>query len=615
MKLRYLFSIILSSVLLFAGCAKEDPTGYDNMQLSQTYLSIPLEGGSVSFTVNSDVAWEFIVEDHWPNVLTRDKNTNEVTKSVPSWLKADVMNGGAGKTTVTFSAEAAEAGREIEVKIKNGNLNQFVRVRQGSMETQSATCKEVLEGPDGKTYRIKGVCTSIENTTYGNWHINDGTGEVYIYGTLDSEGEEKNFVSWNLEVGDVVELEGPKTTYNGTTVELVNVTIIKIEKALLSLVEESDYVGKDGGEIEFKVAYKGSGVFTSVAKDFRDWISVVGMDYIAGVPSKLEPNPADTAIIKAVIAPNMGASRTGEISLSSKMTSFEDNEPEESSTYGTFKIIQDGARLTPTEGCWGFWAVTDNGSVAMAPLAANKTYGYLPTAGLVNDLPEGVNAFVINKVVDVEGGYTIQDISGRYYYQSGTYDSFNVSASLPADGYIWMFYAGENNTIKIVNKTTNKYIQYDTQYNSWGCYANDRGVMPNGHMILAPAIADGKYYIKIGDQVAEPLPANKSYGYLYLTEAAPENAFTFKYTEGKGYTISDASGRYYYMSGTYNSFNISAEPADGQYWVIDPLSDGTYRIKNLDKSKWWQFSTGYNSFGAYTTAQDGGVRPALVPAE
>ena len=225
MKLRYLFSIILSSLLLLAGCAKEDPIGYDNMQLSQTYLSIPQEGGSVSFTVESAAAWEFIVEDHWPEVLTRDKTTQEVTKRVPSWLSANIMNGGAGKTTVTLSAAAAEAGREIEIKIKNCNLVQFVRVRQGSMTTEAATCAEVLAGPDGKTYRIKGVCTSIVNTQYGNWYINDGTGEVYIYGTLDSEGEEKNFASWGLEVGDVVELEGPKTTY-GTTVELVNVTVL-----------------------------------------------------------------------------------------------------------------------------------------------------------------------------------------------------------------------------------------------------------------------------------------------------------------------------------------------------------------------------------------------------
>ena len=66
----------------------------------------------------------------------------------------------------------------------------------------------------------------ITSTTYGNWYLEDETGEIYIYGTLDAKGGEKNFLSWGLEVGDEITVQGPKTTYY-TTVELVNVTVIK----------------------------------------------------------------------------------------------------------------------------------------------------------------------------------------------------------------------------------------------------------------------------------------------------------------------------------------------------------------------------------------------------
>ena len=45
---------------------------------------------------------------------------------------------------------------------------------------------------------------------------------------------EKNFLSLGIEVGDIVTVEGPKTTYNGT-VELVNVTVINIEKSLIKV--------------------------------------------------------------------------------------------------------------------------------------------------------------------------------------------------------------------------------------------------------------------------------------------------------------------------------------------------------------------------------------------
>ena len=91
------------------------------------------------------------------------------------------------------------------------------------------TCADVIAGEDGVTFRIKGECTEIKNTTFGNWMLKDATGEVYIYGTLDAEGKTKNFGSLGIEVGDIVTVEGPKKTYN-TTVELVNVTVIAIEK-------------------------------------------------------------------------------------------------------------------------------------------------------------------------------------------------------------------------------------------------------------------------------------------------------------------------------------------------------------------------------------------------
>ena len=93
---------------------------------------------------------------------------------------------------------------------------------------ESATCAEVIAGPNDKTYQVTGVCTSIDNTTYGNWYLKDATGSIYIYGTLDAKGATKNFLSLGLEVGDEVTVQGPKTTY-GTTVELVNVTVIKIQ--------------------------------------------------------------------------------------------------------------------------------------------------------------------------------------------------------------------------------------------------------------------------------------------------------------------------------------------------------------------------------------------------
>ena len=316
--------MILASALMLVSCVDEMSTeSFDNIKLDKTMLVLPVDGGSVTLTVNATEDWAFdtlYTEDAWPNVITRKKNDAGeyyVSKVEASWLSVDKMAGAAGETVLTFSADSVAGGREIELCIKAGLNSQFIKVRQGSMEASSATCAEVIAGPDGKTYRVKGVCTAIANTQYGNWYLNDGTGEVYVYGTLDKDGKTKNYESWGMEVGDVVEVEGPKLTY-GTTIELVDVTVIKIEKSLVKIMTEDTTYDQAGGEFEVKVAYKGDGLYPAVADTSKTWISLVGVKSYSGTPSKIEPNPADTAIVTFAITENLEyVTRKGVITFTS----------------------------------------------------------------------------------------------------------------------------------------------------------------------------------------------------------------------------------------------------------------------------------------------------------
>lgn len=348
MKLRYLFSMILASALMLVSCVDEMGTdSFDNIKLDKTMLVISENGGTVELKVNATEAWAFdtlYTEDVWPNVITRKKNDAGeyyVSKVEESWLSVDRMAGEAGETVLKFSADTAAGGRELELCIKAGVNSQFIKVRQGSLEASAATCAEVIAGPDGKTYRVKGVCTSIANTTYGNWYLNDGTGEVYVYGTLDKDGKTKNYESWGMEVGDVVEVEGPKLTY-GTTIELVDVTVIKIEKSLLKILTEEQKYAKEGGEFEVKVAFKGEGLYPTVDKDSKSWISLVGVKTYPGTPTKIEPNPADTAIVTFALSEFMekAAPRKGAIVFTSSN--------EDGSTEMTFNISQKGDIPDPT---------------------------------------------------------------------------------------------------------------------------------------------------------------------------------------------------------------------------------------------------------------------------
>ena len=308
MKLKYLFIALVSSAALFAACEKEEPASLDNISLDRTYVSLPAGGGDANLVVTASEPWVFAKVV----VIGQDTDKNNIYGELPTWLSANTVSGVSGETRVTFHADAIDGGREQELQIVCGAHTQYLMVRQGSLDAVEATCAEVIAGADGKTFTATGVCTSIANTNYGNWYLKDDTGEIYIYGTVDADGK-YNWSSFNIEVGDIVTVQGPKTTYNGT-VELVDVSVIKVVKSLIKVDVARKEVSKEGGEFTVKAAYKGNGVFVD-APDA--WAQVAKMDYVKGVASKTEPNPADTAVITFRVLPNEEDVRTGTITLSS----------------------------------------------------------------------------------------------------------------------------------------------------------------------------------------------------------------------------------------------------------------------------------------------------------
>lgn len=301
MKFKSILTFIFSTLLL-AGCSEDQVLGtFDDLNLSTTYISIPAEGGDVQVTLTAGEAWEFSTEKGFVK---------------PDWIAVSQTSGEAGKTELIFSAEASNSGREAEMKIISGAKSLFLKVRQGDMTASTATCKEVNEAPDGKSFVVSGTITKILNTEYGNWYMTDGTAELYIYGTLDANGKTKNFLSLGIEVGDKVTIEGPKSSYKGDP-QMVDVTVKNIVKALLKVVTPSIEMSKEGGVLEVKLASKGKGAFYEISEECQEWISYENAEYISGVASKLEPNPADTVVYTFNIAPNIASAREGSISFRS----------------------------------------------------------------------------------------------------------------------------------------------------------------------------------------------------------------------------------------------------------------------------------------------------------
>lgn len=368
-------------------------------------------------------------------------------------------------------------------------------------------------------------------------------------------------------------------------------------------------------------------------------------------------------------------------------------------------------------------AVENGGELVVAqpiPTTGNP-YGYLNVNTPDATDAEGnlymadlANAFTITAV---EGGYYIQQADGRYFYQTGKFDSFNVGSA--GDNAIWTIEPQADGTFTITNVAMNKYVQFNPNHNSFGSYADkqDGAILPmlyeevggkeapefsfaaqtatinllDAGAFTAPALTNtsdgavtytssddavatvdaegriealamgtttitasvaetdeftaataeftlhvttlsdymktttvesGKTYILAADNegtavIAQTVGVNNDHGYLYVDEATPAdlmgatdllNGFTLTETEG-GYTIQDAYGRYLYMKDNYNSFNVSADRQEGDTWTVEPQADGTVKITNVLKEKFIQYSTQYESYGAYTDEQ--GIKPSL----
>ena len=139
-------------------------------------------------------------------------------------------------------------------------------------------------------------------------------------------------------------------------------------------------------------------------------------------------------------------------------------------------------------------------------------------------------------------------------------------------------------------------------------------------------ITSGKAYLIVAsDQyAAKPITNTNGYGYLNVDNVTVSNgeittnsnANEWVFTEVPGntnitYTIAQSDNKLLYQTGTYNSFNVAAQPTSGQYWSVTFNADGQATITNTSVNKYIQYSASYTSYGSYADAQTNGVLPTL----
>lgn len=288
MNYKFLFTAVVALMsMMFVSCSDDDATFLNEIRVSQSYVAIDKNGGEVSIDIAATDSWS--IDD----------------AKIPEWLEVSPRSGEAGNGKITFKAAAYNGGRDCELVINCAGKAQHINVIQGTKEVENATCAQVIAGPDSKTYRVTGTCTGIYNTKYGNWYLTDETGTITIYGTLDKKGKTENFSSLGIEVGDIVTVEGPKKTF-GSTIELVDVTVVKIVKSLIKVVETdpTDATAPlEGGEVKFNLECKGNGVSVEIPENAKEWLSIV----------RISGGATPEVVFKA--APNAGGDRSAEITF------------------------------------------------------------------------------------------------------------------------------------------------------------------------------------------------------------------------------------------------------------------------------------------------------------
>jgi len=303
MKTKYLFSAAIAALAIMAtACQSKEEMGSDNsnLEVSTSYVSIDNTGGTNSFTIKASESWTIT-----PTIEYDSKGN--VTNDPSTWLEFSTLSGGVGETTVTITApDTTFATKTAELQIAAGEDIEYVYVTQLVPDDGSlSTCADVIDGPSGKYYTVRGTCTAIANTEYGNYYLEDETGQIYVYGTVDDNGDYpksgKSWEEYGIEVGDIVTVNGPKTVYNGT-VELVDVKVIKVEKSYLKMEPLSLTFPCEGGSQLVDAIVKGT---TFTFESSVDWLSVGSV-----------VEEGDTTAVTIIAAANPEANaRTGEITF------------------------------------------------------------------------------------------------------------------------------------------------------------------------------------------------------------------------------------------------------------------------------------------------------------
>lgn len=664
MKLRNIFTMLAAALAFaFVGCQEEERF-LEEVKVSQSYVTIPVDGGSTKITVNAVGDWTI-------TGVPVDEDGNL------TWLTVSPVSGAAGETEVTFTAAATTSTNEVLLYLECQGETQVLSVLQMAekVDLPVTSVADVLkEAEVGKIYRVSGNVTDITNyDKYGCFYVNDGTSEkdVYIYGSLNS-------ADFKVEVGDVITCEGPWTSYGN----MDDVTILSLEKSLIQVDSTQVLIAQAAGEFSLNVVSKGGGLN---AEPDVDWITVTGIevagekcvvnltytanehlvsrtgsvklsigDALSAVSFVQDPRPmVDADIVDGkTIADFLAAEVSTDVyyRLTAKVTKIDD------ATYGNIYVKDETGKelyvygLTEKKLAPGS---KNDKSFEKIGLKPGDIVTFVGTRAAYKDNPQMAGpcwyeSHVASKAVSVKDFLaaavdetTLYELTGVITEINNTkYGNLYLEDKEGESVYVYgltefPLEEGEKNDesfaeLKLLVGDTLTVRGFRGEYKGSpqmvnGYYATHSAPARETYTYKkATAVTSGKTYAIVANdgkdlQAAMPLSESLNYGYLNPAKVTAEgdvltttvaNEFVFTAVEG-GYTIAQPDGRLLYMSGTFNSFNVKKDATEGHVWTVAIAADGTATITNVAMNKYVQYSTQYKSYGAYSSAQEEAAMPVL----
>lgn len=200
----------------------------NNITLAEGQKNLKLTFGSEKYTQDGDSTFK---NEEFHIYLSKDGNgwaeIKEYTFAGTEGGRWNVATAEFSLTSVPetlylkFAADVASVYRLDDVKLFSGNGGQTIDLDNieapEPVEVKKVTVAEFLVAAEDSTvYELTGEITNVTNTTYGNFYLNDGTGEVLIYGLCSPTGEQKYWAESGAKVGDTITVQTVRTSYNGT---------------------------------------------------------------------------------------------------------------------------------------------------------------------------------------------------------------------------------------------------------------------------------------------------------------------------------------------------------------------------------------------------------------